>query len=179
MSPLAIELFAGTGSGTAGWCALGGRSVNFDLDYLPHHGKPEPGAYRVIQDVLTLRGEQFRRADFIWGSSPCQAYSYLAMPWSRSKCPLCKGKKEYFAWQIENRPPANMADWGEPIACDCKENSAKAKELRRRWELDGPDNTLFDSVSRIAREASKAASALIAVIPKALSDYIAEQHYPL
>jgi len=163
-APLAIELYAGTGSATLGWCELGGRAVGFDLAYEPHHGTPHANASRVIQDVLTLDGAQFKDAAFLWGSSPCQSYSYLAMPWSRSKCPLCKGKKEYFAWQVENRPPANMADWGEPIACDCKENSAKAKELRRRWELDGPDNTLFDSVSRIAREASLAAGRIIPFI---------------
>lgn len=163
-SPLAIELFAGTMSGTAAWCEMGGRAVGFDLAYEPYHGTPHPLARRVIQDVLTLDGAQFKDADFLWGSSPCQAYSYLAMPWSRSKCPLCKGKKHYFAWQVENRPPANMADWGEPIPCDCKENSAKAKELRRKWELDGPDNALFDSVSRIQREASAAAGRYIPFI---------------
>ncbi len=35
--PMAIELFAGTGSGTAGHIELGGRAVCFDLEYLPHY----------------------------------------------------------------------------------------------------------------------------------------------
>lgn len=39
-APLAIELYAGTMSGTAGWCELGGRAVGFDLEYLAHHGEP-------------------------------------------------------------------------------------------------------------------------------------------
>lgn len=167
MKPLAIELFSGTGSGTAGWCELGGLAKCYDLEYLPHHGESHPNATRYVRDVQTIHGSEFADADFIWGSSPCQAYSYLAMPWSRSKCPLCKGKQQYFAWQLNpDRPPAsaNVATWGDPIPCDCKENSAKAKELQRRWELDGPDNTLFDSVVRIQREASAAAGRLIPFI---------------
>jgi len=30
MKPLAVELFAGTGSATAPWCDLGGRAVGLD-----------------------------------------------------------------------------------------------------------------------------------------------------
>lgn len=165
MKPLAIELFAGTMSGTAGWCELGGRSIGFDLAYEAHHGTPHLNASRVIQDALTLDGAQFKAADFIWGSSPCQAYSYLAMPWSRSKCPLCKGTKLVFEWQlIVGVMKGASTELGKLVPCDCKENSAKAKELRRKWELDGPDNTLFDSVLRIQREASAAAGRFIPYI---------------
>jgi hypothetical protein len=39
----------------------------------------------VIQDVRTLHGSQFRKAQLIVGSSPCTKYSYMAMPWTRSK----------------------------------------------------------------------------------------------
>ena len=39
----------------------------------------------VLQDVLTLHGSQFRDADCIVASPPCQEYSYMAMPWSRAK----------------------------------------------------------------------------------------------
>jgi hypothetical protein len=39
----------------------------------------------VIQDVLTLHGSQFRDASLIVASPPCQAYSWMAMPWSRAK----------------------------------------------------------------------------------------------
>ena len=42
-------------------------------------------AQLVIQDVLTLHGSQFRNADLIVASPPCQEYSYMAMPWSRAK----------------------------------------------------------------------------------------------
>lgn len=160
--PLAVELYAGTGSGTAGWCELGGTAVCFDLEYLDHHGAAAERSHRVVQDVLTLNGAQFKDARFIWGSSPCQAYSWLAMPWSRSKCPLCKGTKLVFEWQlVVGVMKGKTTELGKLVPCDCKENSAKAKDLRRRWELDGPDNTLFDSVSRIQREASAAAGRII------------------
>lgn len=39
----------------------------------------------VIQDVLTLHGSQFKDAALIVGSSPCQEFSYRAMPWSRAR----------------------------------------------------------------------------------------------
>jgi C-5 cytosine-specific DNA methylase len=39
----------------------------------------------VLQDVLTLDGQQFRNAAVIVASPPCQAYSYRAMPWKRAK----------------------------------------------------------------------------------------------
>lgn len=39
----------------------------------------------VLQDVQTLHGKQFKNADLIVASPPCQEYSYMAMPWSRAK----------------------------------------------------------------------------------------------
>ncbi len=39
----------------------------------------------MLQDVLTLDGRQFRNAAVIVASPPCQAYSYMAMPWKRAK----------------------------------------------------------------------------------------------
>jgi len=39
----------------------------------------------VLQDVLTIDGRQFRNADCIVASPPCQFFSYCAMPWSRAK----------------------------------------------------------------------------------------------
>jgi hypothetical protein len=42
-------------------------------------------AQLVLQDVLTLHGSQFRNAALIVASPPCQAYSYMAMPWKLGK----------------------------------------------------------------------------------------------
>lgn len=49
-----------------------------------------PNAYPaqlILQDALTIHGSQFRNVDLIVASPPCQNYSYLAMPWSRSTDP--------------------------------------------------------------------------------------------
>jgi hypothetical protein len=70
---------------SAGWLALGGQVIGFDIEHLPHHGDVPEGAELVLQDVLTIHGSQFRNADLIVASPPCQNYSYMAMPWSRAK----------------------------------------------------------------------------------------------
>jgi hypothetical protein len=51
----------------------------------PVGGWDEYPGQLVLQDVLTLHGSQFRNADCIVASPPCQAYSYRAMPWKRAK----------------------------------------------------------------------------------------------
>lgn len=58
--------------------AVNGLTVAYD-EWLEYPGQ------LVIQDVLTLHGSQFRTADLIVASPPCQEYSYMAMPWSRAK----------------------------------------------------------------------------------------------
>lgn len=108
----------GRGLAAAGW-----RVIGFDIEHLPHHGKPPEHCSLVLQDVLTLHGSQLKDARLIVASSPCQKYSWLAMPWSRSKDP---------------------------------ENSKAAKALRRQFETEGPDNTLFNAARRIQREAMAA-----------------------
>ncbi len=50
-----------------------------------YHGDVPAGCELVLQDVLTLHGSQFRDADAIVASPPCQAYSYRAMPWKKAK----------------------------------------------------------------------------------------------
>jgi C-5 cytosine-specific DNA methylase len=82
--PLAIDLFCGLGGWAEGLLAEEYDVVGFDIE------RHEYGAHRypaqiVIQDVLTLHGSQFRDATLIVASPPCQAYSYMAMPWSRAK----------------------------------------------------------------------------------------------
>ena len=42
-------------------------------------------AQLVLQDVTTLHGSQVKDAALIVASPPCQAYSYMAMPWKRAK----------------------------------------------------------------------------------------------
>lgn len=85
--PLAIDLFTGLHGWTEGLVAEGWRVVGFDLeDMSAQFGQPKPEHFNlVLQDVLTLNGRQFKGADLIVASPPCQFFSYTAMPWTRAK----------------------------------------------------------------------------------------------
>lgn len=83
--PLCVELFAGCFGWSAGWLELGGRSIGFDIEHLPHHGPVPSGSELVLQDVLTLHGSQFKDAELLLASPPCQEFSFMAMPFSRGK----------------------------------------------------------------------------------------------
>ena len=83
-APLAIDLYAGLGGWTDGLLAEGYDVVGFDLERHVY-GEARYPAQLVIQDVLTLHGAQFKDAALIVASPPCQAYSYMAMPWTRAK----------------------------------------------------------------------------------------------
>jgi C-5 cytosine-specific DNA methylase len=76
---LAIDLFCGLGGWAEGLLAEGYTVIGFDIERRPYP------AQLVLQDVRTLDGSQFRNADLIVASPPCQEYSYRAMPWKRAK----------------------------------------------------------------------------------------------
>lgn len=84
MRPLAIDLFCGLGGWTDGLLAEGYDVIGFDIEQHVY-GEQRYPAQLVVQDVLTLHGSQFRTADLIVASPPCQRYSYMAMPWTRAK----------------------------------------------------------------------------------------------
>lgn len=77
--PICIDLFCGLGGWTEGFLAEGYRVIGFDIERRPYPGQ------LVLQDIRTLHGSQFRNATVIVASPPCQKYSYMAMPWTRSK----------------------------------------------------------------------------------------------
>lgn len=82
--PLAIDLFCGFGGWTNGLLAEGWDVIGFDIEqhvYVEHRYP----AQLVLQDVRTIHGAQFRSASLIVASSPCQEFSYRAMPWKRAK----------------------------------------------------------------------------------------------
>lgn len=85
--PLAVDLFSGLGGWALGLTAAGWDVIRFDLeDMCRLLGEPYPEhSSLVIQDVLTLHGSQFRDVGLIVSSSPCQEFSYRAMPWKRAK----------------------------------------------------------------------------------------------
>lgn len=84
MTPLAIDLFCGLGGWTEGLLAEGYRVVGFDIERHVYGAHKYP-AQLVLQDVLTIHGRQFRNADLIVASPPCQEYNYMAMPWTIAK----------------------------------------------------------------------------------------------
>ena len=81
---LAIDLFCGLGGWAEGLLAEGWDVVGFDIERHAYGAHRYP-AQLVLQDVLTLHGSQFRDASLIVASPPCQAYSWMAMPWTRAK----------------------------------------------------------------------------------------------
>ncbi len=84
MYPLSIDLFCGLGGWTEGLLAEGYDVIGFDIEQHVYGADRYPGQL-VVQDVLTLHGSQFAKADLICASPPCQEYSYMAMPWSLAK----------------------------------------------------------------------------------------------
>jgi len=82
--PLCIDLFCGLGGWTEGFLAEGWDVIGFDIEQHVY-GEHRYPAQLVLQDVRTLRGSQFKDADMIVASSPCQEFSYRAMPWKRAK----------------------------------------------------------------------------------------------
>ncbi len=128
--PLCIDLFCGLFGWSAGFVAEGWRCVGFDIAKM---GPVPEGCKLVIQDVLTIHGSQFKDAAVIVASPPCQKYSWLAMPWSRSPDFV---RPDGDGWEILN--------------------SAAAKKMLEEWTREGPDNRLFDACFRIQREAIEA-----------------------
>ena len=82
--PLCVDLFCGLGGWTKGFLAAGYDCVGFDIERHVY-GEHRYPAQLVLQDVRTLDGAQFANATIIVASSPCQEFSYRAMPWKRAR----------------------------------------------------------------------------------------------
>lgn len=132
--PLAIDLFCGLGGWADGLLAEGWDVIGFDIERHNYGAGGYPGQL-VLRDVLTLHGSQFRDADLIVASPPCQEFSYMAMPWKR-------GKQIARALRGEDTFP-------EPYR-----GSRSIAQL----------TALFDTCFRIQREASAAAGHMIPLI---------------
>jgi len=131
---LAIDLYCGLGGWTEGLLSEGWDVVGFDNERHQYSGHKYPSQL-VLQDVLTLHGSQFKDADLIVASPPCQEYSYMSLPWSR-------GKQIMQALRGKDKFPDNY------------KGSRSLEEL----------NKLFDACFRIQREACEAAGRHIPIV---------------
>lgn len=84
MKPLAADIFCGLGGWTNGLLAEGWDVVGFDIERHAYGGESYP-AQLVLQDARTIDGAQLAGVSLITASSPCQEFSYRAMPWKRAK----------------------------------------------------------------------------------------------
>lgn len=89
--PLCIDLYCGLEGWGEAFALEGYRVVGFDIvDMCEAIGQPRPeGCELVLRDVRSLTGAELIREygipAVIVGSSPCQEFSYRAMPWKRAK----------------------------------------------------------------------------------------------
>lgn len=199
--PLAIDLFCGLGGWSDGLLSEGWRVVGFDIERHVY-GEHRYPAQLVIQDVLTLHGSQFRSADLIVASPPCQAYSYRAMPWSRAKAlpppdntlfdacfriqrEACEAAGRHIPLIVENVRGAqtwvgkarynygSFYIWGDVPALMPIASKAGIK-VGGDWFSDPNSQCRFGSKS----PARKMASAMIAKIPAPLARHIARTFKP-
>jgi hypothetical protein len=84
VAPLAIDLCCGLGGWTEGLLAEGWRVRGYDIEAHGYSDERYP-AELVLRNVLEMHGSEIADADLIVASPPCQAYSYMAMPWKLAK----------------------------------------------------------------------------------------------
>jgi C-5 cytosine-specific DNA methylase len=82
--PECVDLYCGLGGWTEAFLAEGYDCTGYDIEAHDYGS----GGYRgrlVLRDIRSIHGSEFKDAAIIVGSSPCQEFSYRAMPWSRAK----------------------------------------------------------------------------------------------
>ncbi len=82
--PLCIDLYCGLGGWSEAFIAEGYECIGFDIEAHDYGTGGYPGELR-IRDVRSIHGSELKDATCIVGSSPCQEFSYRAMPWKRAK----------------------------------------------------------------------------------------------
>jgi hypothetical protein len=88
MKPLCLDLYCGLGGWAEGFLSEGYRVIGFDIERHDYGTGGYPGEL-VLRDVRSINGAELMREygvpAVIVGSSPCQEFSYRAMPWKRAK----------------------------------------------------------------------------------------------
>lgn len=121
--PIALDLCTGLGGWASGLTAVGWHVIGVDIeDMFAALGEPRPEHFElVIENICNIRGADYAHVDLIVGSSPCQDFSYRAMPWKRAKAmhapflgmwlfwqqfriqrEICEAKGEFVPMVVEN-----------------------------------------------------------------------------
>lgn len=82
--PKCYDLYCGLGGWAEGFLAEGYDCIGFDIEAHDYGTGGYPGTL-ILRDIRSLHGSELKDATVIVGSSPCQEFSYRAMPWSRAK----------------------------------------------------------------------------------------------
>ncbi len=82
--PLVVDLFCGLGGWAEGFLSEGYECRGFDIEAHDYGSGGYPGEL-ILRDVRSIHGSELKDATCIVGSSPCQEFSYRAMPWKRAK----------------------------------------------------------------------------------------------
>lgn len=200
------------GGWTEGLLAEGYDVVGFDIEQHVYGSMRYP-AQLVLQDVLTVHGRQFRNADLIVASPPCQEYSYMAMPWKLAKAKAAAIRADTTGESLValnrlfnacfriQREASGAAGHHIPLVVE-NVRGAQPWVGRSRWaygsfhlwgdvpalmpignaiKQTGSGRVWFDiGIAAHSSESPerKAASAMIAKIPLALSRHIARTYYP-
>jgi hypothetical protein len=84
MKPICYDLYCGLGGWTEAFLAEGYECIGFDIEAHDYGTGGYPGKL-ILRDVRSIHGSELADATIIVGSSPCQEFSYRAMPWKRAK----------------------------------------------------------------------------------------------
>lgn len=84
MKPIVVDLYCGLGGWSEGFLAEGYECHGYDIEAHNYGAGGYPGTLH-LSDVRSIHGSEFKDAACIVGSSPCQEFSYRAMPWKRAK----------------------------------------------------------------------------------------------
>jgi site-specific DNA-cytosine methylase len=83
LKPICIDLYCGLGGWSEGFLSEGYECHGYDIEAHDYGTGGYPGTLHV-RDIREIYGSEFKDVACIVGSSPCQKYSYMAMPWSRA-----------------------------------------------------------------------------------------------
>jgi C-5 cytosine-specific DNA methylase len=82
--PECIDLYCGLGGWTDAFLDEGYNCTGYDIEAHDYGTGGYSGTLK-LRDIRSIHGSEFAHATIIVGSSPCQEFSYRAMPWSRAK----------------------------------------------------------------------------------------------